>query len=221
MAELIDNDDYQALLELYAHVKKLIATAEKADREQRISISAIAELRSALDHIMRAHSVSHGLVPENTIRQSTGMDAPAYCRKNIDKAIGHLYRAGYDAYDCISIKLIEEIEDMLSGVSQTTLYQVVPDAATKIVRPYDKCKVMFVSAKTQKDVESREQERKAFDIYEEAASQLTDIRELLVDSLKSITDYEKEIRGKSKVGLVVNVAIGVGCAFIGWLLGSL
>ena len=135
---------YKEAIKLYFAVKRLIVKAEREDAEQRISLSAIAELRSALDHMMRAHSISCGV---GSLRPELQMEPSDYCRKNLDKAIGHLYRAGYDAYDILSIRLIEDIEKCLNDVSSEAIYHVIPTASEQIMRPLIAAKQMLEDAK--------------------------------------------------------------------------
>jgi hypothetical protein len=112
---------YKDLIKFYFEVKELIATAEREEEQQRISISAISELRSAFDHVARAHSVLCNVVPQEVIQKTTNFNADDYCRKNYSKAYAHLYRAGYDAYDCIAISLVDEDRtDNARSISSST-----------------------------------------------------------------------------------------------------
>jgi len=185
---------YKNLIAFYFEVKELIAAAEREDGKQRISISAIAELRSTLDHIMRAQSVEYGLVSEEEIRANSGLDGKTYRRKNYDKAYAHLYRSGYDAYDCISISLMDRIKNILNGISRQALYSVLPEAARSVATPYNEAKNLFTFAKVTKDVESHDQEKKQYQMYEQANKQLCDILDLLTKNESHMIEYDKELK---------------------------
>ena len=213
------DEEYKDLIRFYFRIKELIAAAEREDGEQRISVSAIAELRSAFDHVMRAHNVLFGLISEDEIRQSTSLTPIDYCKKNFDKAYGHLYRAGYDAYDCISISLIDDIEKVMSGVSKEAFHTVINNATISVVTPFKKAKELFTTAKVNKDVESREQEEKQFLLYEEANEKLCDIRDFLNEHASDLFDYNSELKAKSKKGIFVTILISLLSVLLGVLLG--
>jgi hypothetical protein len=190
--------DYNSFIKFYFEVKELIAAAEREDLAQRLSVSAISELRSALDHLMRTHSVERGLKSEEEIKADSGLSAAIYCTKNYEKAYGHLYRAGYDAYDCIAISMIDRIDRIINSVSRQAIYNVIPNAADSIIGPYRKARSLFTEAKVQKDVESHEQERKQFLIYEQANKELCDIKDRLINYEPQMIDYDEEEKKKAK-----------------------
>jgi hypothetical protein len=203
-----DQDDteiaYKNFIKFYFEIKELIAAAEREDGEQRISISAIAELRSALDHIMRAHNVEHELISEDEISKSSGLTPKVYCKKNYEKAYAHLYRAGYDAYDCIAIGIIDEIDKLLDSVSKHALYTVIPGATDTIINPYREAKKLFTSAKIKKDVESHNQERKQFEQYESANGQLCDILDMLNGHARTLIEFDKNYSIIKEIESVLN-----------------
>ncbi len=203
-------ETYKDIIKFYTEVKELVAAAEREDIQQRLSISAIAELRSALDHIMRSHSVEYGITSDDEIKNTTGLDPQEYCRKNYDKAYGHLYRAGYDAYDCISISMIDRIEYIFSSVSREALHTIIPGVTTSTINPYLGAKELFTSAKVRKDVESREQEQKQFETYEKAIKQLYNVRKTLNDHEENMISYDKEKKWsviKQRIFVVIVAAI--------------
>lgn len=208
------NEDYKKFIEFYFEIKSLVAAAEREDIQQRISISSVAELRAAFDHIMRVHNVMYGVVSEEIILEDTGLSVKIYCKKNIDKAYAHLYRAGYDAYDCISISFITEISAIMNKVSRTTLHTVIDNASTIILKPYNMAKELFTSAKVKKDVESRDQEEKQFKIYEQANGTLCDIRDLLYDHADDLYKHEQEIKNNFIKKITIQIIIFfLGCVF--------
>lgn len=101
---------YRDLIEFYFVIKQVVIAAERDDKERRLSFSAINELRSALDHIMRAHGVVHGTSNADAAVSESGLTVYDYCTKNLSKAKGHLYRAGFDAYDIIGINTSLELD---------------------------------------------------------------------------------------------------------------
>jgi hypothetical protein len=213
-------ENYKELVKFYFEVKELITAAERDDIEQRLSISAITELRAAFDHIMRAHSVEYNVIPHDEKVEITGLDSDEYCRKNYNKAYAHLYRGGYDAYDCISISMIDYIDRILNGVSRTALYTVIPNASNNIVKPYQTAKTLFTNAKVQKDVENHEQEKKQFDIYEKANKDLLDIKTLLQNYEEEMITFDKEVSKKTTRQRLFVIFVSACSLIIGIIIRS-
>ena len=220
--------DYGGLVKFYSNVKQLVVTAEKWDLDQRVPLSAISELRSVLDHIMRADQVLLGLRTQDNIRQQHGVTAAEYCTKNINKALGHLYRAGYDAYDVISMRLIDEIDRALRSVEIPALYAVVPSAAVDIERPFESAKRLAVEAKLLKDIESpsdaeeeepcAEQERECFRLYEKANMDLLDIRDRLLENMPQLVSYDQDQRkhrSRNYLFAICLTAVSLAVGFLG------
>lgn len=233
MKELHDllEGSYTQLIDFYTKkINPLIIAAEKDDHEQRLNVTAVVELRAANEHIMRTHAVVYGVVDTKTIKEETGLDAKEYCIANINKAYAHLCRAGYDAYDCISVNMDREIQTMLGDISPNTLYQVVGNALERVVLKRINAHEMLKKAKACKDVESREREQQQFDAYETGAMELKEVRDLLLQSMPALTDYERNERKNSVkshrlavYGIVATIIIGmlgIGLAYLLWLRPS-
>ncbi|MGA9451420.1 MAG: hypothetical protein WBW41_08770 [Verrucomicrobiia bacterium] len=78
---------------IYAQAKQIILRAEELDPSFRSNVMVIKELRDSNDHIMR-------LFYEWFI---TGAKDEEYMLAQIDKARGHIFRAGYDAIDGVVV----------------------------------------------------------------------------------------------------------------------
>ncbi len=113
-----DKDKFIRLItqmyELYDDVKLIIILSENFYNKNKTYIAIILELRNTLDHIMRSISPEH-----NT-------------EKEFQDGIDHLIRAGYDAYENISITLGQKIIDDLSGYDKDIISKVFPDYYKKI-----------------------------------------------------------------------------------------
>ncbi len=186
------DQEYKSLIELYFDVKRLIVIAEKEDGEQRLSSSAIAELRSAFDHIMRAHQIIYGVIDSSDVQSNTGYDEYKYCKENLSKAKGHVYRAGYDAYDVISIFSLDNIKGILQNHSIDIVIACIQDAPKSIFHKLDEAKKLCTEAKTCKDVVSASQEKLQYETYERAVKELKKIEILLLESIPLFEKFKKE-----------------------------
>lgn len=88
-------EQLKALAELYIQAKGLILYSEEVDPDSRSNLQVIKELRDSHDHVMRVVALRLSQVqPENPT-----ISPEDYCRKNLEKAVGHVYRAAFDALD--------------------------------------------------------------------------------------------------------------------------
>ncbi|MEI7834207.1 MAG: hypothetical protein WCJ56_13545 [bacterium] len=218
------DESYRGVIRLHSEVKGLIIACEKIERNQNANISAIAELRSAFDHVMRTHAVIFGIETEESISTQTNMTAYDYCKSNIDKALGHLYRAGYDAYDIISISLSEKIRNILEGRSSEALFHVIPEFAA-MTNMIENAEALIISAKVQKDVQAVDIEQAQFLNYATANTTLERIYRQLVTAMPQVLSYEEEQGKKQKKeqrrALIINIIIAIATLVIGVVIGKL
>lgn len=160
---LVSDKDWRDIVDLYFQVKDLVATAEIVDTDQRLCLSAITELRSALDHLMR---IQHVAVVEGQARPllaATDDDPrpkiPArdeartvYCASNLQKAKGHLYRAAYDSLDALILSDLSEFETLTSRFDFDDICEALPDFPESRAR-IDQARACVVRSKMSKDVE--------------------------------------------------------------------
>lgn len=104
------------LTELYGHTKALLLYAEEVDPEFRSNLQAIKELRDAFDHTMRVFL--------NIFSEEKDKDTE-YGRKNLDKAIGHTYRAAFDALDGAVVSLKVKLVEIMAGFDTRAIREVV------------------------------------------------------------------------------------------------
>jgi len=112
------------LTELYLVVKELIIYFEEVNPEQKSDIQPINELRNAFDHMMRVSAAVLEIEPQ--------ADAQQYILTNIDKAFGHVYRAGYDTVDYLSLTLKAVISEDLNAFSVDAISKALPEYYTTI-----------------------------------------------------------------------------------------
>jgi hypothetical protein len=107
------------LVDLYVQVKTLVLYSEEIDPHSKSNIQTIKEFRDAFDHTMAAfHKKLHHV---------GGVEDEASFSENIDKAIGHVFRAGFDALDGTQISLKEMIEATVRPYSAAILTEVLPN----------------------------------------------------------------------------------------------
>lgn len=117
-----DIQQLKKLAELYIQAKGLILYSEEIDPESRSNLQVIKELRDANDHLMR---VVAARLADNL--PSGVNDVQNYCHSNLDKAIGHVYRAAFDALDGTILSLREKVAKILDAYPQEVIKAVIPE----------------------------------------------------------------------------------------------
>ena len=201
---------------LYLQVKPYVIASEKAVAclsdelegvgKERLSVTAINELRNAFDHAVRAQAVLHGWIPVPT---KAGLPDYDYCHINLDKAKGHVYRAGYDALDIVTTARAEEIRKIRDGLRPSTLVTVFPQYADEIRQPLDQALQLCDEAKSSKDVESDNMGQQYYAMYKDALGLLDSVLSKLTDSLPELAavDTEKRQEYKRQRNIAIILAI--------------
>lgn len=132
---------------LYMLVKEMIIYFEEMDDEQFTDIQSINELRSALDHLMRSTAAHLGM------KEFKGEDtAEDYALKNIDKAYGHIFRAGYDIIDWMALSLKGLIVNELEHYSTSSITTVIPRYYAEIRPAVEALNIEIAEFRINKDV---------------------------------------------------------------------
>jgi len=113
-----DIDKLREVTEIYLRIKKLILFAEESDKELAANPQTLIELRNSLDHLMRVAAVAFGIQEKEN---------EGYIQTNIDSVRGHLYRAGFDTLDWLSIGVRLDVTDLLEHFSPQTISIAEPE----------------------------------------------------------------------------------------------
>lgn len=216
-------EHWRSVIVLYLQVKPYVIASEKAVAsltkklegvsKERLSVTAINELRNAFDHVARAQSVLQGWAP---VPKKAGLSDYDYCRTNLDKAKGHVYRAGYDALDIITTARAEEIRTIRDSLRPSTLVTVFPQYAVDIRQPLEQALHLCDEAKSSKDVESDKMGQQYYVMYKEALGLLENILSKLTDHLPELAgvDAEKRREYKRQRNIAIILAIvGIVASF--------
>ncbi len=135
--------DFSEIASLYKEIKKIVLLAENENDEKAVILSSVNEMRNALDHLMRCYD-------------SNNKDE---CKKQIDKAKGHLFRAGYDAYELLAMEATTKIKKIFSQFSTETITKVFPQYYTNIYPLISKFEKKLAKARSSKKI--------GYDFYDE------------------------------------------------------
>ncbi|MDD4431471.1 MAG: hypothetical protein PHF61_08745 [Bacteroidales bacterium] len=184
-----DSDETNQLMEMldvYFFVKELLLYNEVIDPEGYTSPQILNELRNAYDHVNRALRKKIG--SENL--GVTVKSGEEYVSQNIDKAIGHVYRACYDALDWLSLNMRQEIQENLAPYSHETIKAVIPNYYSELRIKMIDHEEKISELRAGKDIASLNQE--SLVEYTEIVKNLQDIRKQINNSLESLSEYEEK-----------------------------
>lgn len=148
------------LQDVYEAYKKLFIRAEEKLEEMGFFVAPMLEHRDALDHLMRYFSlVSEGEITEETLKQ-------------LEKAVGHEYRAYFDVADYICITVREKIAESLKGISKRKMQSVwkeYSDVKRKVVKISDEISEIRYNRRGNMDSVKKYDEmlKEIFEIYDD------------------------------------------------------
>lgn len=139
--------DWEAIIRIHGAMKLLILRTEELDPIHEFFWPPIIQQRDALDHIIRAQRAI--MCPEIL---PAGTDASQYEAKQIDKALGHVYRAYFDVADWMGIMLRERILELVARYARESLVKAIPDYAVSVEDVVRRCSERIAILRNGKDV---------------------------------------------------------------------
>lgn len=179
-------DKIKDLFPLYDRVKKCIIYAEEFDPKYEFYIAPMNELRSCLDHIFKA--AAH---PEDQVYE-------------LNEAREHLDRAGYDAFELLSVDLQQSMIKKLSDYQTDILTEVFPKYYSEIRPKLIEIRANIAEIRKRKKY-SQNGSNEAFSSYFDQISILMDYNkevEYKIPALEEFKqkrireDYEKQLKEK-------------------------
>ena len=198
--------------DLYFRVKRLILFAEETTPEYKDYLQPPFELNRAFDHLNRALSVEQGIkVVDNS---------EEYIEDNLNKTLGHLYRAFFDVADWVAMNLREAVQTEYAGFSHECIQSVIPDYYKDLRPAVDKACKEIAAVRDGKDV-SDLTTHELMERYEEILLGLFDDITKIKSKKGGVIDCEARVRGQRKKDIAWKIAIGLICAAAGALLKTL
>lgn len=179
---LIDSK-WETLCKIHVLTKHYTLLAEEYNISTRAFLQPMKEQKDAYEHIIRAYT-------KRCEMGTLSADDEKYVLKNLEKAIGHEYRAYFDTIDYLTICIRELISKELEGISYNELIEVYPE--------YDKYKKLLINI-PQKIAGYREKKDIGSNEMLKFASEYGTIINELIECYKYLCcDVIKEINNKSK-----------------------
>jgi len=184
----------------------IILYAEEVDPTISANIQIVKELRDALDHLMR-------LIIN---KASPGCENGSYSLAQIDKAVGHVYRAAFDALDGTVLSLKIKINDCLCK------YNI--DVIKEVLSNYWKIKILLnkLSSQISENRSHKDVEKNHADLFDKYVSEVEELKIAYDEILNAGTTldeyqsaYEKNIKSKIKTTTTISYKTAIAGGIVG------
>lgn len=191
---------------LYKKVKKLIIDVEEWN-DKKAFAPTLLELRSSFDHLMRFYAYKFGY--KTDVQED-------YSDKNLFKSKAHLFRAGYDSLDYLSIEITESILDRVEPFSTEAISKTIPEYFDKIRPDMDEISGIIAEIRAEKDMDNKNSQN--FDRHIEAIEKLRSYHDSINKKMNSLAEYEE--KRKTEIGSNSNreLKLLIGGAVIGGVI---
>ncbi len=180
---------WEKILKIHETTKHFIIKAEEFNEGYKSFIQPLNELKNAYEHVIRAQAAECGLQEGKS---------EEYIRKNLDKALGHEYRAFFDTADWTAIYLREKIINTLSNYSPAAIRQAVPNYMSMKTR-VDSISAMISHLREKKDIGKTSELLPGIEHYEQLLNELFDIYYRIMESETYITELNNVENYKNKI----------------------
>ncbi len=187
-------DYVSELYELYEKVKQAVILAENFNKERKMYIAPLNQMRCALDHIFKSIKL---------------VDDVAQFEYEVKEAKEHLNRAGYDAFELLSSDIGITIVEKLNKYKTKTITAVFPEYYSMVKPELTNIKISVGILRSDKNIDSK----KTFSDYFDQIQKLIEIDKKVDLMIPSLEEYDrKNKREKLKtwvVGLVSTIVSGL------------
>lgn len=214
-------DKWFKIIKLYSTTKTLTILAEEHEPEEwKKFLQPAMEEGYALAHIMRAKAAKLGfsedLEPDSK---------PGYIEKNLDKAIGHFYRAFFDTADWLSVIMRQKIINALKTYDNICITSVMPEYYQTIRPNIEKINSEIAKIREDKDIGKDDSENTALidqvDGYKEKLDNLLTYHKTIITKLPALEQYKNKEAKKDFRQHIIAFFIGVVVAVIGVIIAHL
>ncbi len=185
------------LVVLHNKTKSISIAAEELG-DQSTDFQTVKEHRDAYEHIMRIYAAELDIV-----QPPDGLTKDQYSDKSLDKALGHEFRAFYDASDLYSIRVKAEIYNILNPFTVDCIRTAIPNYFSEIKPKFYEIIKLIGKMRENKDI-INDITSTEIDKYIGFIEELENIFQTIKRALPSM----KEFRGKEIWDKVIWVIAG-------------
>lgn len=139
--------ELKEIVVIHNFTKHYILLGEEFSEDFVSYLQPIKEFRDAYEHFMRIFTVCTKLNSDKNV------DGEAYIRSNLNKALGHEYRAFFDVADWFAITCRKRINELLKDYSYEHICEIYPQYPKVRIRLYE-ISTEIANIREQKDISS-------------------------------------------------------------------
>lgn len=184
------SDKWKLIVEVHQYTKELLTLAEEISPSLKTFIPPVKEQRDALEHIIRAKAFEIEL---------QDVDNPKYIDEQINKTLGHIYRAFFDVADYFCILMRDEITNLLSDFDSNLIKLSIPTFYTKIRPLLENINREISELRKAKDIAKNEGLIIEVEKYRVICFQLSEFTSLIKSKISDINQLKESIHYIKKV----------------------
>lgn len=188
---MIPQERVHEICNLYFKTKALMLRAEEADNNNETFLQPSLELKAAFDHVMRA------LARDSGFTKNGDQEPDRYTDRQLDKAIGHIYRAYFDTADWISINFREQFSSLLEPYDNADIATVFPLYYKEIKPRFIDYETGITSLRNQKDIAGESET--LFEKYDALLDRMDEDLKVISRMVPSLNEHqEKRLRAEKR-----------------------
>jgi hypothetical protein len=195
---------WRKIVEVHNQTKLLLLMAEEMEVSFNDFLAPVLQQRDTLEHIIRAKAAEIGIRPVG--------DPGSYVEANLDKALGHAYRAFFDVADWSSVIIREKVLNVLKPFPPEAIASGLPTYYAEIRPRIEDLSLEIANIRNSKDIggdDVLEEVRKYQGVVEELQSMWKKIR-AAIPSIQECS--RKSVRAKFLSGIWILVVAIAGAA---------
>lgn len=178
------NDEWKKIIVLHNTNKALFIWCEDNGVQLKSFLQPNNELKNAWEHVVRAKA--------NELAVSGQQPNDEYIKKNLDKVLGHEYRAFFDICDWLSLNLRSKIIDLLSPYDNGTINAVIPDYYTEIRPKLDEICKGIANLRSTKDIALTDDIQKHVNDYNTIINKLIADVTAISSRIPALEEYKRK-----------------------------
>lgn len=139
-----------------------------------------------------------------------------YSDKNLFKSKGHLFRAGYDSLDYLSIEITESILELIEPFSTDAISKTIPEYFDKIRPDLDEISETIAEIRASKDMDNKKSQD--IDRHIEAIEQLRLYHKEILKKTNALNEYEEKKNSEMQLHTVRELKLLIVGAVIGGII---
>jgi len=208
----MDHGKWAQIVHLQQCAKSLILLAEEHDEidDWKTLPQPLLEQRNALDHVCRVMAVEVGVKTDV---------APDYIDKNLDKTVGHMYRAFFDIADWSSIVIRRHLLRAVRPYNPECIKENIPEFYPEIRPRIERISTIIAGIRRDKDIGGEHCSIIELVVsYEAIVRELWQYYELICSRIPGLNEYKTKQRLDffKKWGWAIVAAV-VGGIFLFWI----